>query len=754
MKKNILLAVLLGISVSISLFAEEQVVQKKIRAIEFSGLRNVKERVIKDAIKISKGDKFDKKLADEDISNIYKLGLFSDVAVDVSDYKDGVKVTFIVQEKLIVKQIDFKGNKEFSNRKLKEEISTKEKEGYDTRKIQDDIRKITTLYKDKGYADVRIDDFSTTDETSGFATVTFSISEGNKILIGGVEIEGVTSFKPKKIKKLFDTKKKKVYKEETYEEDVKKVEAFYKDNGFVNVKVLDPGITYDETRTKMFLRVIIDEGKRYKNGKVSFTGNTVFTEKDLLSNFNFKAGEIFNQTKYDESESNIKSLYADKGYIRAKLDSTTTKNDDTGVVDVSINIIENGIIYIDRIFIDGNTKTKEYVIKRELLVQEGDVFAVGRIRRSQERLYNLGIFRDVKIDIEETKEPDKANLAIEVEEDKTGLVSLGAGYSTVDKVVGTVQVSEINLFGRGQKINLTYEIGSRKQNYEIGFTEPYLFRKKLLFGVDIFNTTVYRSYGTDSTAYQERRRGGDIRIGKPISDILSLNFTYAYEEVKVFNVDSDLAADIPTSEDVASSLTSAITRDTRDNVFDTVRGSKYSLAVKVAGGPFGGNINFYKPNLTLSKFIPTFWKFVIGLNTRISYVKEFPPSDDVPIYEKFFLGGADTIRGYDYGEVGPPGKGKIISVSNIEYKFPIIQEKGRSILSAAIFADMGGSWEKNDEITTKIGSKERQLKTGVGFGIRLRPMPVLPIRIDWGYGLNHKPGEQLSQFYFTMGQVF
>jgi len=735
----------------ISLFAENSFEAKKIRAIEIQGLKNVKQKVIKNVLQVDTGDKFDQKIVDSDIALVYKLGLFSDVAADVTDFQDGVKITFIVQEKLIVKKIDFKGNKEFSSRKLKEEISSKEKEGYDIRKIKDDIDKIITLYKDKGYADVRVEDFSTTDESAGFAFVTFTISEGNKILIGDVSIEGVTGFKVKKIKKLFATKKKKVYKDETFKDDMKKVESFYKDHGYLNIKILEPGITYDKTRTKMYIRVIIDEGRKYVNGKVSFSGNTIFTESELRRIFRFKESEVFSQSKYDENESNVKSLYADRGYIRAKFDSNTIKNEETGIVDVEISLIENAIVYINKIYVDGNTKTKDYVVRRELLVKEGDVFAVGRIRRSQERLYNLGFFRDIKVDIEETQEPDKADLAIEVEEDKTGLVSLGAGYSSVDKVVGTVQVTETNLFGKGQRLSLTYEFGSRKQNYEIGFTEPYLFGKRLLFGADIFNRTAYKSDGTDSTAYRERRRGGALRIGKPLSEIISLNFTYAYEEVKVFDIDISTTI-IPPSEDVISSLTSAISRDTRDNVFDTSRGSRHSLAVKVAGGPFGGNTHFYKPTLSSSKFIPTIWKFVLGLNARMSIVKQFPPSKVIPPGEKFDLGGADTVRGYDYAELGSAKE--IIFISNVEYKFPIIQENNRSILSAALFADLGGAWNRSKDISLAIGSDIRQLKSGVGFGIRLRPMPVLPIRIDWGYGLNHKPGEQLSQFYFTMGQVF
>ena len=732
----------------------QNTVNKKIRAIEFTGLRNVKQGTVKDALKISKGDKYDQKLVDEDISSIYKLGLFSDVSADVSDLDDGVKVTFMVQEKLIVKSIDFKGNKEFSSRKLRDEISTKIKEGYDTRSVQNDIEKITTLYKDKGYADVKVEDFSTTDEAAGFAMATFSVTEGSKVLIGEVTVEGVKKFKPKKILKLLDTEKKNVYKDQVFKDDLKKIEAFYKDRGYLNFKVVDSPVTYNSDRTRMNIKIIVDEGQQYVNGKASFTGNTVFNNDQLSETLNFKAGKIFNQSEYEQGEINLKSLYADNGYIRMKLTPTVNKNEKTGIVDISLDIKENGIINIDSIFIDGNTKTKSYVIKRELLVKEGDVFAVGRIRRSQERLYNLGFFKDVKVDIEETKDPDKANLAIEVEEDKTGMVSLGAGYSSVDKLVGQIQLNEINLYGRGQKLNLTYEFGSRRQNYEIGFTEPYLFKRNLLFGVDVFNTTVWRSYQDDATAYRERRRGGDIRVGKPLSEIMNLAFTYAYEEVKVFDIDSSFASLISEEQDVSSSLTTGLTRDTRDNVFDTSRGSKHSVSVKVAGGPFGGNVNFYKPTVSASKFFPTIWKFVFGINGRISYVRQFNPSKEVPIYERYFMGGADTVRGYDYGEIGPADKGKIIFVANAEYKFPIVQESGRSILSAAFFADLGGSWVRDGDISLKIGSGDNNLKAGAGFGLRLRPMPVLPIRIDWGYGFNHKPGEQLSQFYFTIGQVF
>jgi outer membrane protein insertion porin family len=419
-------------------------------------------------------------------------------------------------------------------------------------------------------------------------------------------------------------------------------------------------------------------------------------------------------------------------------------DDEKKVVNLLISINEQGMVYVDRIYVEGNVITKDYVIKREFLVKEGDPFDVKKIRRTQEKLYNLGFFSDIVIEIGETGDPYRANLICEVTEQRTGLLSMGAGYSSQDGLLGTFQITQSNFLGRGQRIDLMLEFGKKKTNYQISFTEPWFLGKHVLFGISVYDTDRDRDY------YREMRTGGNIRIGPHLTDILSLRFTYTYERVKIYDA---LADWVEERKDDSSSFTTFLIRDSRDNIFDASRGSRNSISLQVSGGILGGDTDFVKTFTSNSWFFPTFWRFVLAVQLRYGIVSSFPPSTGVPIYERFYVGGADSVRGYDYrGEIGPSEGGEMMFVSNVEYKFPIVKEKRNTILQGAIFIDMGGSWRKGD-VNFTIGSRDNQLKVGIGAGIRFQT-PFFPVRLDWGYGLNHKPGEDKSQWYFTMGQSF
>ena len=512
----------------------------------------------------------------------------------------------------------------------------------------------------------------------------------------------------------------------------------------------------------MYIEIPINEGEQFKVGEITFSGNTVFEGEFLKKRFSLSSGKIYNEKKYQEGIMNIQSVYAEKGYIRMEVNPQKELDREEKLVKINFEIIERGKVYIDRVYLEGNTITKEYVVRRELLIKEGDPFNVGLIRRTQEKVYNLGFFEDVKVDVEQTDVLDKADLVLSVVEKKTGLASVGAGYSSQDGVLGTMQVSQTNLLGRGQKVTLLWEFGEKKQNYEIGFFEPWLFGTRSSFGCNVFDTVrikdfVYTEGDVErSDRYKEGKRGGDLRVGRRLSDKYSTSITYAYEEVEIYDADSEYMQS-QEGIDTTSSMTEYFVRDSRDNVFDASRGSKNSISVEVAGGILSGNNNFTKGLFSSSWFFPTFWRFVLGFHGEFGRVKEFGPSDEVPIYERFYVGGAESVRGYDYrGQVGPSEGGKYMTVFNMEYKFPIVMERGRTILQGAIFADVGGAWLTKDAIDFKIGSGDEQMKSGVGAGIRFKT-PVFPIRLDWGYGLNHKdsvPTSNRHQWYFTIGQVF
>jgi outer membrane protein insertion porin family len=343
-------------------------------------------------------------------------------------------------------------------------------------------------------------------------------------------------------------------------------------------------------------------------------------------------------------------------------------------------------------------------------------------------------------------------------EGKPGILSAGAGFSSVDGLLGTLQVQHINLFGRAQRLNMLWEFGERKQNYEIGWSDPWFLGKRMSFGADVFDTVRRKPFGTDRLAYREGRRGFALSLGPRLTDKLSLVHRYGYEQVRVFDVDQRVAADplfarFTTDVGQLSSLTNGIVYNSRDNDFDPSRGMRQSASVQLAGGPLGGDFNFYKPQLSSSHYFPTFWKFVFSLQGRAAYVRHFKPSKEVPLTERFVLRPEDTVRGYESQELGPAGGGRFMMVYNAEYKFPIVQERNRTILQGAFFVDAGNTWDKMDQSSFKIGSQTNQMRAGAGFGIRFKT-PVFPIRLDWGYGLNHRPGEPLSQFYFTIGNIF
>lgn len=723
-----------------------------ISSITIEGARNVKVKTVRNEIKSKVNKPYSEETVKADIQRILGLGSFDDVevAIDTSTWH----LTFQVKEKPYVKNINFKGNKKLSQGRLKEEIPLKEKEFYDIAKLEESKAKILNLYAEKGYADAKLEAYPTIDDATNQMTVSFLITEGNRILIGDVTIEGVQAYKPKKILKLMKTRKKKVFKDETLREDLANIEKFYKNNGYTDAKVGEPQVSYNAERTSMFIKITVTEGPKYKFGNITFSGNTVLGNKDLEKGLIIKSGQTYNEERFQESLQSVKEMFADKGYLHSQVEPEFNPDPQKGVMDINMAVTEGEIVYLGKVYVDGLNYTKEFVIRREVVLKEGDVFSSGRVRRSLEKIYNLGFIDSVEPQIQPTEKPNTMDLVLNVAEGKPGMLSAGAGYSSVDKLVGTLQVQHINLFGRAERLNLTWEFGATKQNYEINWTEPWFLGKPMSLGVGLFNTERTYDYLNTYSAYKEGRKGGSIQIGPRLNDYLSLLFSYSYEDIRVFDIDPAVAGAVAPSQGITSSIGSQVVWDTRDNIFDATRGNRQSLSVQYAGGPLGGDINFIKPIARSSWYIPTFWKFVLSVNGSVGLVENFAPSTDVPIYERFYVGGADTVRGYQYRtEIGPAEGGKLMSVVNVEYKFPIAQEKNRTILQGALFYDIGGSWRSGNDLNLTLGEGENNLKAGFGFGIRFTT-PVFPLRLDWGYGLNHRPGEELSQFYFTIGNIF
>lgn len=748
---------------------------KKIVEVSVSGLKNVALKSIWEVTKTRKGQNYKQEVVDNDLRAMFDLNLFSSINVDVNDKAGGIQVIFIVVEKKIIKQIDFKGNKAFKASALKDEVTLKEKEAVNEGKLEESVNKIITKYKDKGFAEIKVETF-TTDLEEGKQVLTFFITEGNKIKIAHVEVTGNQFLKAKKIQSVMKVRPGKIYKEETLTKGVEELEKYYRKRGFYNFKMEEPQITYNEDHSQMTVKISVQEGLRYKIGRITFSGNTVLTEKDFRKDLPVKENRLFNQENFDQATANIQAMYADKGYVFARIEPKVTTHDDTLVMDVNYHIAEGPLAYVGQVEIAGNEITKDYVIQREILLHQGDPLSMTKVRRSQERLYNLGFFEDVGLDTRPNQEKpeDQLDLIFNVKEkSQVNVLSVGLGYSTVDKVVGNMQVQINNLLGRGQRVNLMYEIGSLRQNYEVSFFEPWFLRSMYSFGANIFDTRREKNYywtqtidengvaipegeqPTNVDFYSETKKGGGISFGRRFEEIYNASVGYTYEGIGLRNLterdklSETMRQEVDRGTVGTSMLSLGLSRDTRDNVFDATTGSNHSISYSVAGGLLSGDNDFQKLTLETAWFFPSFWKFVWGLHGMLGVVNRYGDSTTVPVYERFYLGGAETVRGYDYrGEIGEISGGKFVSLWNLEYSFPIIREKRQTILRGAFFYDAGNTWS-----TTKLGHYDYALKQGVGFSLRFT-LPMFPIRFDWGYGLNHRDGEAKTQFYFSIGPVF
>ncbi|MEW6041673.1 MAG: outer membrane protein assembly factor BamA, partial [Elusimicrobiota bacterium] len=651
-----------------------------VSEVIISGNVNVKEKVIKSKIKTKKGNIFSPQSLQSDMNEILSLAFFEDVTVEVDT--ETYKVFFKLSEKPVIKKIELKGNKKFSSGHLKDEISNKEKEHLDRTKLEADKRKIIELYEEKGFSDTRVTTDIITDKSTNKAILVFLINEGRKVKVADVSIGGLKAYPPKKILKQMETKKNKIFKEKLLFEDIDKIIQFYKNNGFESVEISSISIAYNEDRTKAYVTLAIYEGPKYKLGTISLSGNKIISTAEITKNISIKQGQFYNQEKITEAIMSIYELYKDIGYLRAEIAPVFNKFPESGRMDIEFDIKENNVVYLDKLYIDGLTHTKEFVIRREILLKEKDPFSGKKLRRSLEKIYNLGFIDDVKVDVQETGYPDLADLLLVVTEGKPGMLSAGAGYSSVDQLVGTLQVSHMNLFGRAQRLNLLWEFGARRQNYEINWTEPWFMHKPMSLGVSLFDLTRQQYYGS-AFAYSYQRQGSEVRVGPRLSDYLSLFFVYSYEKIRTFDVNLNISS-TPARTYLTSSFTGQIIYDSRDNIFDPSTGNRNSFSVQIAGGPFAGNVHYFKPIARSSWFFPTFWKFVFSVNATFGVVESFYDYQ-LTDPDKFHVGGPDTVRGYQYNILNSKDGAKSMFVGNIEYKFPIVQEKRRTILQGALF---------------------------------------------------------------------
>jgi outer membrane protein insertion porin family len=745
--------------------SQEPEVEKKAKLIvevEVLGNKNVSGATILSKVRSQKGVLYSAGLVSEDIKTLYGLGYFTDVKVELEDMEGGLKLIFLVTEKPLLKEIALKGINSLREESVRKLIKSKVGDFASPRQLKADCEEIYKLYEKKGYAQAKVDYLMDIDEKTNEAKVTFAVDEAVRLKIRKIYLQGNRSFSNNQIYKLMSTRwanlwRPGFYKKETLDEDLEKIKSFYRQAGFLDTEA-SATLESDETKRNLYITVNIEEGKKYLVGSLKFSGNKVFSEVQLIKTIKLVRDATFSEDMLRDDLNKLQEFYFEKGYISAEIRPLTNFNKDTGRIDISYEIVENDIAYVNQIKVKGNTKTKDMVIRRELRIYPGEAFDGKKLQKSKERLYNLGFFEEVNYDTEPTTEPNKKDLVVRVKETKTGEFTFGAGFSSIDRFMGFVQIAQKNfdLFnfpsftGAGQDLSLRAQLGSTRQDFMLSFTEPWIFDYPLSFGFDAYSTLQTRS-GSSGYAYDEKRQGGDLRLAKEFTDNLRLDSSYKYENVTISNLPEGASQGLRDEEgkNAISSLYLGLTWDTRNNVYNPAYGMLNMASAEYAGGFLQGDKNFTKYNLGSNFYHTIFEKLLLELKFSAGVVSAFGDSGRVPIYERFFAGGGDSIRGYPERGVGPrdisgePVGGEAIMLGSIEADYPVVQ-----FIKAALFFDAGNVWEKMDELASG------NFKYSIGAGVRVKT-PIGPVKLDYGYPLKVDPGQKKEgRFHFSMSRDF
>jgi outer membrane protein insertion porin family len=758
------------------------------------------DELIRSNLRVKVGDLYLRAAVDDDVRNLYGTGFFYNIQVGADNTPDGMVLTYKVQGKPRLTDIKFQGNTKFKAAKLLKTISSKVDEPLNEQKLFTDTQDILKLYQKKGYPRTQVKYVLNIDETAGRGTATFEITESPKVKILEVDFVGAQAFPLKKLRKTIKTRKhwmfswitgSGVFKDEQFDEDKDKLTELYREKGYIDFEIKDIQFV-NPTPGTMIIRFVVYEGTQYKVGSVKFTGNKLFTVADISQGLRLAhqrsrskakigpnglpmdVGSIFTPGGVTKDLEAVEDLYGARGYIDVStgshhLNLVRIPNTETGTMDLEFQIDEGQKSYIEQIQIRGNVRTKDKVIRRELAVSPGEVFDMVRVKLSKQRLEGLGFFGRVDARPEATTiSPDRKNLVVDVDEKTTGHVSLGAGFSSVDSIVGIAEYNEGNFQapwfrGGGQKFRLRLTIGTVRQDYDLMFIEPWFLGRKLQFGFDLY----YRDYAflSPNDIYTETHLGSRVSLESALgSDFLRGAVNYTLEDVGIklssgalpdrSNVPTDILNQV--GHHTLSTAGTSLAYDTRNSVQLPNKGQRSELIAQLTGGPFGGNYSFYKLEAHTAHYFPGLLPgHVLELGAIAGVVDEFDKAPDVPFFARYYLGGPNSLRGYKYRYVSPrqvpniPGNepigGDTYWFGSVEYSIPIFEQERGVGVRVALFYDIGsvGASPYNANLSG--------FSDNYGIGLRLN-LPIGPLRLDYGIPLHHDQySSSAGKFQFTVG---
>ena len=726
--------------------------EELVGSVKIEGNKRVDTSTLLFYIKTRKGEALSRKQIGKDIEKIYDLGQFKDIRVETRQGSEGLEVVFIVEEIPSIGNVMLYGNKEIEDGDIHEIIGFKRGEAFLAHKMTDAKEKINSLYNEKGFFFATVDVVSKISERN-LMDIHVRVREGEKVGIKNLRFSGNKNFSDGDLSDQIETKAETwmsfldesgLYKKDTLKLDVFRLEGYYQDHGYIRVRVQDPKIDIDRESKEINISIPIDEGLQYRVGKVTSKEDDIVTEDEVLKALKMKMRDVYSISKLRTGVMNIGDLYSERGYAYADVNPITKINESSRTVDVNIEVDRGRKVYVGEITVIGNTRTLDNVIRREFRLKEGELFDSVKLKRSKQRINNLQFFEDVKIDTRRGKEPDLVEIITTVTERQTGSINVGAGFSSNENLIFNAGISQNNFMGTGRRVVFSTNLSSRRSDYNLSLTDPRLFDTELSGGVDAFNTE------TNFWSYMSKRTGGGIRLGKSLSEYDWLGINYNYADIEISDV--KVATSYLKNENrTTSRISPSFIRDTRDNFMNPSSGSRHVVRLDLGG--LGGT-KFHKASYEGSHYWPIIGKLVGMVHGEIAWADGYA-ADSLPAFERYYMGGPQSLRGYQIRNVGPkdslgnPLGGNQSLLLNLELQYPFT--KG---LRGFAFYDRGQLYGGGDDTsTTKTTWDLAKMRDSIGAGVRFIS-PFGPIGLAYGIKLDKATGEESGEFHFSAGNSF
>jgi outer membrane protein insertion porin family len=770
---------------------------RPIERVQFRGNRKVEDDAIRVQLLSKPGTLFDAAKLREDIRAMWKMGFFADVSVEAEvNPSGGLTLTFAVKEKPSIRKVLVAGNQELGLEKINEVIDLELDTIVDIAKIKKNREKIADQYVQKGFYLATVD-YELKPVNEAEVDVWFKVDEKAKVKIRDVQFIGNRSINDDELRLAIQTRRQDalsflndsgVYSEEAFQRDLLLVSAHYWDKGFANVKVGTPQLRLSRDKEYMYLSIPIDEGPVFKIGSVGFKGDLIGTPTDNLGKIRMRPGTTFSRSQIAEDREKLSAYYQDQGYAYANVSPLTKVDLPNRKISLTYEVARGKRAYFERINIRGNSKTRDKVIRREMKISEGDLFNNTNLEVSKRRVTALGYFENVTVSTKRGSSDEFVEVNVEVSERPTGTFQIGAGFSSVENFIAQAQISQNNLFGRGQTLSVQAQLSSLRQLFLLRFVEPWFLDTEWTFGFDLYNQS--RGFGT----FFRNSSGGQLTWGYPLSYEARAFLIYKLEDVDITTGSGGIANLGATSAPIAatsvanlfrggwtSSLRASLQWDSRNNRLFPSGGWYDTVFVEIASQYTGSQNKFLRWGGFIRHYRELWGPFVLHANAEIGVTTSTDPLG-VPISERYLVGGIFDIRGYAPRSLGPllltqpPGDvgqtlgqlplgGNLQVIWNTEIEFPLFKKIG---ISGVVFYDMGNAYNledrycsglqrKNAAISIKfdpcfrpLESLTNGLRKSVGFGFRWFS-PIGPLRFEWGIPLDAQPNEDPLVFEFTIG---